>query len=156
MHAVGHPGHRPGGRGGGVGRAVQPVGVLGRRGGRTRGAHRRAGGQHDGGRGRQYTGGHAGKIGKQQPRDDGGRAAGQETLSDGLLARRPVMRRTGGLQRCGGRYVLFFILHIYTYIRTFISFFCVQKSEQNSRPPLTSRVKYSRTPCLEKKTKTFF
>lgn len=77
MHALGHPRHRPDRGRRGVRRAVQPVGVLGRGGGRARVAHRRTGGQHDGR-------GHAGKVGEQQSR---GRAAGQETISDGRLQR---------------------------------------------------------------------
>lgn len=39
VHAVGHPRHRPGGRGRGVRRAVRPVGVHGRRSGRERRTH---------------------------------------------------------------------------------------------------------------------
>jgi len=70
VYAVGHPRHRPvSGRRGGR-RAVRAVGVHRGRSGRTRVAHRRAGGQYDGR-------GHAGKVGEQQSRV---RAARQEAV----------------------------------------------------------------------------
>lgn len=77
VHAVGHPWYRPGGRGRGVRRALRPVGVHGRRGGRERCAHRRVSSQHDGG-------GDTGKVREQQSR---GRAAGQEAIPGAGLQR---------------------------------------------------------------------
>lgn len=83
MHAVRHTRHRPvrGRRGGRP--AVWPAGVLVGRGGRTRVAHRRAGGQHDERR-------DAGEVGEQQSRS---RAAGQEVVPGaGLQRARRLMK----------------------------------------------------------------